>query len=134
MGLGVLPDGSLEAPEDFDQVGWWQDGPRPGEEGATVVVGHVDSKGGPAVFYELSSLRAGDIVRIHRKDWNASIFRVREIDRFPKDKFPSDRVYRRSGPPGLVLITCGGKFDRAAGHYLGNVVVFADLVGPGDRP
>ena len=131
VGLDVLPDGSLEAPAKYSQVGWWQDGPLPGQEGTPVLVGHRDSPTGPAIFYGLGSLRPGDKVRVYSKDWTAMTFRVREVEQFPRDRFPSDRVYRRTGTPGLVLLTCGGKYDRAAGRYLDNVVVFADLV---DKP
>ena len=129
VGLDVLPDGSLEAPREYSQVGWWQDGPVPGQPGAPVLVGHRDSPTGPAVFYGLESLRPGDTVQVYSKDWTNSTFRIRKVEQFPRDRFPSDRVYRRSGSSGLVLLTCGGQYDRAAGRYLDNVVVFADLVG-----
>lgn len=128
LGLGVGESGALDTPKRYEDVGWWQDGPRPGAEGGAVMVGHLDSPTGPAVFYGLSSLRAGDEVLVDRKDRSRAAFRVRRVEQFPRDRFPSDRVYRRTGPPGLVLITCGGQYDRAAGRYRDNVVVFADLV------
>ena len=124
--LGVLDDGSLEAPHRYNDVGWWKDGPLPGSGGNTVVVGHVDSKTGPAVFYGLASLQRGDHVAMTRRDAPAIQFRVRSVQRFPVTDLPADRVYRRDGPSGLVLITCGGEYDHAAGRYLDNVVVFAD--------
>jgi hypothetical protein len=40
-------------------------------------------------------------------------------------------VYGPTTTPELRLITCGGPFDDATGHYLDNVVVFARLVAPG---
>ncbi len=123
--LGVLDDGSLEAPHRYFDVGWWKDGPPPGSPGNAVVVGHVDSMTGPAVFYGLASLQRGDQVTVTRRDATAVQFRVRSATRFPVKDFPARRVYRRDGPPGLVLITCGGKYDQAAGRYLDNVVVFA---------
>lgn len=133
VGLDVLPDGSLQAPKEYSQVGWWQDGPLPGQEGAPVLVGHRDSPTGPAVFYGLETLRPGDTVQVYSKDWTNTTFRIREVERFPRDRFPSDRVYRRSGSSGLVLLTCGGQYDRAAGRYLDNVVVFADRVSSKSR-
>ncbi|MDQ3430788.1 MAG: class F sortase [Actinomycetota bacterium] len=124
--LGVLDDGSLEAPRRYPDIGWWKDGPLPGAKGNAVVVGHVDSETGPAVFYGLSSLAPGDQISVTRRDAFAVRFRVRSVQRFPLEDFPAKRVYRRDGPSGLVLITCGGTYDRAAGRYLDNVVVFAD--------
>ncbi len=126
--LRVLEDGSLEAPPRYVDVGWWQDGPLPGAAGNTVVVGHLDSKTGPAVFYGLAALRWGDEVTVTRRDASTVHYRVRSVQRFPAKDFPATRVYRRDGPPGLALITCGGQYDRTAGRYLDNVVVFADRV------
>lgn len=126
--LRVLEDGSMQAPRRYSDVGWWKDGPLPGTEGNAVVVGHVDSETGPAVFYGLASLNQGDQLTMTRRDASAVRFRVHRVQRFPLTDFPADRVYRRVGPAGLVLITCGGRYDRAAGRYLDNVVVFADRV------
>jgi len=122
----VLDDGSLEAPRRYTDVGWWKDGPLPGAEGNAVLVGHVDSETGPAVFYGLTSLQRGDPIAVTRRGASAVRFRVGGVQRFPLEDFPAGRVYRRGGRSGLVLITCGGKYDRAAGRYLDNVVVFAD--------
>ncbi len=124
--LRVLEDGSLEAPDRYRDVGWWKGGPLPGSPGNAVVVGHVDSKTGPAVFYGLASLQRGDRVAVTRRNHSAAHFRVRSVERFPVKDFPADRVYRRGGRSGLVLITCGGRYDHAAGRYLDNVVVFAE--------
>lgn len=126
--LRVLEDGSLEAPRRYSDVGWWQDGPLPGAGGNAVVVGHLDSKTGPAVFYGLASLRRGDLVAVTRRDASTVRFRVRSVQRFRVRDFPAERVYRHGGPSGLVLITCGGPYDRKAGRYLDNVVIFSDRV------
>lgn len=128
VSLGVLEDGSMAAPRRYSDVGWWQVGPLPGANGNVVVVGHLDSTTGPAVFYGLAALRRGHQVAVTRQDGATVRFRVRTVQRFPVKEFPADRVYRLDGPPGLVLITCGGKYDHQAGRYLDNVVVFADRV------
>ena len=125
VGLGVLGNGSLAAPRRYRDIGWWEEGPSPGAGGNAVVVGHVDSKTGPAVFYGLASLQIGDHIALTRREGTTVRFDVRRVARFPLAEFPAERVYRRGGPPGLVLITCGGKYDQAVGRYLDNVVVFA---------
>jgi hypothetical protein len=126
--LRVLRNGSLAAPRRYSDIGWWRDGPQPGVGGNTVVVGHVDSKTGPAVFYGLASLRPGASITVGRRDGSLLRFRVKTVRRFPVEQFPANRVYRRNGAPRLVLITCGGRYDRSTGRYTDNVVVFADLV------
>lgn len=123
--LGLLPDGSLEAPEDYHVAGWYEDGPEPGEAGASVIAAHVDSKSGPAVFYRLKDLKPGDLIAVLANDGGVTRFSVDSIQQFPKDEFPTELVYTPTLEPTLRLITCGGDFDRGEGHYRDNIVVFA---------
>ncbi|HEY1626178.1 MAG TPA: class F sortase [Streptosporangiaceae bacterium] len=125
--LGRLPDGSLQVPRDWDKAGWYDQGPRPGQPGPAVILGHVDSKSGPAVFYQLQTLRPGDIVRVGLADGRKLVFRVQQVKRYPKDKFPTEAVYLPTLSRELRLITCGGTFDYASGHYRDNIVVYATL-------
>lgn len=125
--VGLEANGELQVPplNRVDQAGWYDKGPTPGEEGPAVIVGHVDSKSGPGVFYRLGGIKPGSDVQIVRKDGTAPVFRVRNIQRVPKDKFPTESVYGPAHNPVLRLITCGGKFDAASGHYLDNIIVYA---------
>jgi len=126
--LGRLPDGSLEVPRDWDTAGWYDQGPRPGQPGPAVILGHVDSKTGPAIFYRLQELRPRDIVRVGLADGRILVFRVQQVRRYPKDRFPTEAVYLPTLNRELRLITCGGEFDYASGHYRDNIVVYATLV------
>ena len=123
--LGLNPDGTLETPRNYAQAGFWAGGPRPGAPGAAVVVGHVDSERGPAVFYALRSLRRGDGITIVGADGRSRGFVVQRVAAYAKDRFPTRLVYRATRRPRLRLITCGGAFDAATGHYLDNTIVFA---------
>ena len=126
--LGRLPDGSIEVPHAWNTAGWYDQGPRPGQPGPAVLLGHVDSKTGPAVFYRLRDLRPGDIVRVGLTDGRTLVFRVQRTERYPKDKFPTQAVYFPTLDRELRLITCGGDFDYAKGSYVDNIVVYATLV------
>jgi sortase (surface protein transpeptidase) len=126
--LGRLPDGSLEVPKEWDRAGWYDEGPRPGQPGPAVILGHVDSTSGPAVFYRLIKLRPGDIIRVSLANRRVLAFRVQRIARYPKDKFPTEAVYFPTLERELRLITCGGSFDQAVRHYRDNVVVYATLI------
>ncbi|MGK5671979.1 class F sortase [Micromonospora sp. URMC 106] len=130
VAVGADAEGRLEVPP-LDRptlAGWYRHGVSPGETGNAVIVGHVDSAAGPAVFFDLGRLRAGDTVRITRADASVATFAVDGVASYPKDRFPTDLVYGPSGTAGLRLITCGGRFDRGAGSYVDNVVVFATRV------
>jgi len=130
VGLGLNADGSLQVPGNFSQAGWYRASPTPGALGPAVVVGHVDSAAsGPAVFYRLADLRPGDGITIQRADGSTAVFTVTGVREYPKDHFPTGLVYANTSDAALRLITCGGGFDAASGHYRDNIVVFATLTG-----
>jgi hypothetical protein len=124
--LGRAPDGSIEVPTDFALAGWFAEGARPGQPGPAVILGHVDSRSGPAVFYRLARLPVGADVLVDRADGSAIGFRVSRVLRVPKAGFPTDLVYAPTLEPSLRLVTCGGSFDRARRSYVDNVIVYAD--------
>jgi sortase (surface protein transpeptidase) len=128
MKLGVLPDGTLEVPPDGTLAGWYTGASTPGERGAAVIAGHVDWHG-PGVFHALASVVPGDRIEVTREDGSVAVFGVTEVGQFPKDAFPTDVVYADLAYAGLRLITCGGVFNKATGHYDDNLVVFATLIG-----
>jgi LPXTG-site transpeptidase (sortase) family protein len=127
--VGLDSDGWVGAPppEDPNLAGWFTGAVSPGEKGTAVVVGHVDNKQGPAVFYGLGALKKGNRVEIRRKDGKTAVFEIYGIEVFEKSNFPGDRVYGSKGTPELRVITCGGGFSKQSG-YAGNVVAFARLV------
>lgn len=125
--LGVNSDGTLATPTDFAKAGWFVNGTPPGSVGPAVIAGHVDNKSGPAVFYRLGDLKPGDTAKVTRNDGTVAVFTVQAVREYPKDAFPTKQVYNKIGYAGLRLITCGGDFNSASGHYVDNIVVFAAL-------
>lgn len=126
--LHLLPDGTIAAPVDYGKAGWFADGVVPGAPGPAIIAGHLDSqKRGAEVFYRLRELRPDDLVIVKRADGTSVTFRVTNVEEFLKDEFPVEVVYGPTPGPALRLVTCGGKFDRNAGHYRSNTVVFAVL-------
>ncbi|MFL5896327.1 MAG: class F sortase [Thermoleophilaceae bacterium] len=122
--LGINPDGTMQTPTEYADAGWYAPGPEPGERGAAVIAGHVDSKSGPAVFYRLGELRRGDVVRITVAGGKVIRFKVTGLERWPKASFPTKRVFGRTRAVTLRLITCGGAFNSATGHYVDNTIVY----------
>jgi Sortase domain len=125
--LHLKRDRTLQVPAVWSQAGWFVGGPEPGEEGPAVIVGHVDSKSGPAVFYRLRALRRGDVIKVVLKNKHTVRFTVQSMRRVPKRHFPTKLVYGRTKTPTLRLITCDGWFNSSTGHYVDNFVVFASL-------
>lgn len=126
--LGLNTDRTVQVPTDFQKPGWFRLGPSPGQVGSAVILGHVDSYKGPAVFYRLRSLRAGDRVEVSLADGVVAHFAVTKVAMYPKEQFPARQVYGSHGYSALQLVTCGGKFDTHARSYLSNVVAYTSLV------
>jgi hypothetical protein len=126
--LGRAADQTVEVPTDFGVAGWFGDGPRPGQPGPAVILGHVDSRSGPAVFFPLVRVAPGAEVQVDRADGSTVSFRVTSVLKVPKAEFPTELVYGPTLQPSLRLVTCGGPFDHTAGSYLDNVIVSADPV------
>lgn len=116
----IVPPGSARL------VGWWKGGAQPGKTGPTVLVGHLDTVAGPAVFAGLGELRRGDAVTVERSGGRDVTFQVRAVRQYPQNDFPDAKVYGPTANAQLRLITCAGSFDRRAGHYRNNMVVFAE--------
>jgi hypothetical protein len=120
-------DGSLPAPpaDRPRTAAWYAQGPAPGERGPAVILGHVDTHKGPAVFYDLGRLRPGATVEVTRQDRTVVVFTVESIERVPKNRFPTQKVYGPLDYAGLRLITCGGRFDSAGKSYTDNIIAYA---------
>ncbi len=127
--LGLDAGSALQVPEDFSQAGWFSGGPLPGEQGPAVIVGHVDSRSGPAVFYRLRELAPGDVVQVRRADGVSLRFAVEGVHQYPKAAFPKGAVFGPVSWRALRLVTCGGSFDHQRHSYRDNLVVDARLIG-----
>ena len=125
--LGLTTTGTLQVPASTAVAGWYTGSPRPGQTGAAVIAGHVDSQTGPAVFFRLRLLQPGQLVYVRRADGSLAVFQVTAVQTYLKTQFPTAAVYAAQPDAQLRLITCGGTFDPATGHYLSNVVVSATL-------
>ena len=128
--LGLNADGTVQVPSlvtSADEAAWYKYSATPGQIGASVIEGHVDSYQGPAVFFRLGELRPGDTIDVKLADGVTAIFRVTGVREYAKSNFPAKAIYGATDYAALRLITCGGVFDFATGHYLSSTVVFASL-------
>ena len=108
-------------------AGWYDLGPAPGQVGSAIIVGHVDSRQAPGVFYDLGSLAPGDLVEVTLANGETVHFTVTSVQEYPKAHFPASEVYGPEPYQALRLITCGDAFDEATGHYLSNIVAYARM-------
>lgn len=125
--VGVAEDGQMELPADPDVLGWYRFGPAAGEgSGSVVLAGHVDSlTHGVGQFARLLDSRPGDQVQVQTESGTDLYYTVVDVQNIPKLELPLAEVFRHDGDEVLLLITCGGEFDRESGSYTDNVVVTA---------
>lgn len=126
--LGLTTSGAHEVPTSYEEVGWYEFSPTPGELGPAVVLGHVDSKDGPGVFYALGQLKRGDTIVIDREDGSVLTFEVTLLQRTDQETFPTQEVYGDINHAGLRLITCSGVYDKETLRYSHNLIVYARLI------
>lgn len=126
--VGRLDNGQMGVPKDPDQAGWFSPGTKPGGRGSAVIAGHVDSKTGPAVFYELDKMEIGDEVLIHGEDGKTLRFAVVKKVAYPRTDAPVDTIFGFTYGSGLNLITCTGSWDRKAKTHDDRLVVYTELM------
>jgi sortase (surface protein transpeptidase) len=126
--LGIQGDGTMEVPEDYDDVGWFTGGGLPGGVGPTVIAGHVDSRSGPAVFFRLGEMVVGDRFTVAGVDGTNFDYEVYKVENHAKAQFPTVDVFGATMTDEVRFITCGGVYDESIGRYTDNLVVFASRV------
>ena len=126
--LGLNANRSPAVPTNVNVPGWYKFGPIPGQRGSAVIIGHVDSYKGPAVFYKLAKLRPGNRIIVTLANHKKVYFKVIGLRMYLKSKFPVKLVYGPRSYSALQLVTCSGDFDPHTGHYLSNLVVFSAMV------
>jgi sortase (surface protein transpeptidase) len=126
--LGLNSDNTIAVPKESEEVGWYKHSPIPGEFGPSIILGHVDSYLGPAIFYHLGTLEAGDDIYIYLEDGTERHFQVVNKERYEQEEFPIAEVYGDIDHAGLRLITCSGTYFRGLKRYSHNLVVYAKLV------
>lgn len=130
MQLGQNSDGSVQVPplSNHNLAGWYDRTVMPGQNGTSVILGHVDNYTGISVFFYIKNLQPGDLIKVVRADGTTATFSVDGAQKVAKATFPSSAIYGNTRYPELRLITCGGPFDSATGQYLDNIVVYSHLI------
>lgn len=128
--VGLTAQGVIDVPKgkQINQAAWYDQSPTPGQFGASIIVGHIDTEQGPSVFFELGGLKPGNLISLNRADGRTGVFIVDGLEDYPdRSKIPPAQAYIGAvDRPELRLITCAN-FDNQTGHYRGNIVVFAHL-------
>jgi sortase (surface protein transpeptidase) len=124
---GLGQSGAIQMPERYDITAWYTGSPTPGELGPAIIAGHVDSFKGTGIFFRLRELQPGDTVSVSRVDGTTATFKITSLEQYPKNSFPTQKVYGNITYAGIRLITCGGAFDSQTYEYTDNIVAYGEL-------
>lgn len=127
-GQGLNKDGQMEVPNNGEDVGWYELGAKPGANGNAVIAGHVDDYRGPAVFFYLKNLKAGDLIHVYGKENEKVSFQVEKVVAYKKDEAPLRVIFGPSQQPRLNLITCTGVYNRKNNEHEKRLVVYAKRI------
>jgi hypothetical protein len=127
--IGLDRSGHLRMPRP-SLAGWYRPGTDPGGRGPAVLVGHVDSYRGPAIFYRLSGARVGETVHVERADGSRSDFTITKISVVSKTDFPSQAVFAHTRRATIRLITCTGSFDTDTSSYTDSLIIWGQATPP----
>lgn len=140
----VLPEGAtgpdggaLTIPDDIRDVGWWDgvwqspDGvvhekvAQPGQPGVALIAGHIDSAvQGEGALYRLQQVKPGASITVIGQGDTVTKWTVTRVQVVLKSDLPRG-LFVDTGPAQLAVVSCGGPFDAATGHYLDNVIAWA---------
>jgi len=127
--VGILKDGSLGAPGTAWDVGWYSKSSLPGTgSGALLIDGHVnDTLNHPGIFYSISTLQAGDEIKLERGDRQVFTYAVIKVERKPVEQVDMSSMLHsyESNKEGLNLITCGGTYNYQNKTYNDRILVYA---------
>jgi len=126
-GVGVEANGQMQLPTDPAVAGWYRYGPDAAATvGRIVLAAHVDAPDYPiGPLARLRELGPGASVTVEGADGSTRTFIVESLNLYEKTSLPTSDLFARDGASALVIITCGGPFDSATGHYRDNVVAIA---------
>lgn len=125
--LGITDNGEMAVPDTIHEVSWFEPGYKPGSNGRAVIAGHVDGVEGPAIFWDLADLAAGDEI-IVEGEGRKMTFRVYAMESVQLELADVESVFGYRSSPELVLITCSGTYDFEQGTREERLIVYAELI------
>ncbi len=129
--VGQTKDGAMDVPKTIWDVAWYEPGAKPGELGSAVIDGHVDGPNTKAIFWDLKKLTPGQKIFVANGEGKELVFEVAEVETYPFDQAPLDKIFVSNDDIYLNLITCTGTFDQRSANYDKRLVVYSKLVREG---
>lgn len=126
--VGIDQHGAIAVPTNIYFAGWYVNSALPGEEGLSIIDGHVLGRYNDAIFAHLAEVEPSTSIQITRADGEIREFSVVDVRTFSEAE-TSKHLFEKlpDVESQLTLITCGGTYDRGANTYDKRVIVRAAL-------
>lgn len=130
MHMGLTSDGSVKAPYNIYDSGWYNRSAKPGTMGAMLIDGHASGSTRVGLFAYLDTLQNGDIIKVGRGDGQVFSYKVVHTAIVRKDKVDMSRLMQPwdGKGEGVNLITCTGQWVESQQTYTHRVLVYAKRV------
>jgi LPXTG-site transpeptidase (sortase) family protein len=118
--------GRIAVPSNIHVAGWYINSVKPGENGLSIISGHRNGKVSLGIFYNLERLKKDDKITIEFGDGSLRDFLVIDVIQIETEKAQNIMYERLEGvEKQLVLVTCGGEYDKELKTYIDRVIVRA---------
>lgn len=128
--MGVNPDGSMQAPLNIYDAGWYNGSSKPGTDGAAVIDAHASGPSRQGLFAYLNKLQVGDEIEVEMGDGSSHKYRVVHHEVMPRDKVDMRKLMTvyGSAKQGLNLITCDGEWVRDGATFSDRAMVYTEKI------
>lgn len=124
---GLDKKGRIGSPVNIHDVAWYTGSAKPAQPGTIFIDGHLSGPNEPGVFSRLTQLGRGDKIQLETGDGHLFTYTVQRIEQLPVDTVDMAQLlsHKEAEKPTLVLMTCGGPFDKQRNTYEDRVIVYA---------
>jgi LPXTG-site transpeptidase (sortase) family protein len=128
--VDLTKDNALGTPNSVFMAGWYVGMVKPGDNGVSIIDGHVQGYYNPGIFKHLDSLKPGDTFTVQFGNLSSRQFEVVSVTSYSVSDIAQHMFVQQTGiNKQLNLITCGGNYSPATQEYDRRVLVVSKLVG-----
>lgn len=126
---GVDQNNQIAVPTNVHLTSWFADSQKPGQDGLSIIAGHVSGRTTDGIFKGLAQLAEGDQFEVELG--NGQILHYKVLSTTSAKASESANLLFSQNPKvrsQLNLITCGGNFDARTNQYEERVIVYTQLI------
>jgi len=128
--MSVNADGTMQAPINIFDSGWYAGSAKPGTPGAAVIDAHASGATREGLFAYLNTLVVGDTIEIEKGDGTKLKYRVTHTETVGLDTIDMQKLLKPHGnaKEGLNLITCTGEWLKDKNTYDQRALVYTERI------